>query len=121
MMSQTDPDFAADPEAYMHPRHYRPPDPAKLPDDFTLPAGLSAKLIQKLEEILGDAVPAPETKSSVDWQYLDKLENDEIDITHFPEWAQYMLVEIDDPQVESYLKQFLLSYLANPSLYDEEE
>lgn len=121
LMSQTDPDFAADPEGYMQPMNYRPPDPAKLPDDFQLPASLPPNLVHKLEEILGESLlPLPE-KSLVDWHYLDKLESDEIDITHFPEWAQYMLLEIDDPQVESYLKQFLLSYLANPSLYDDEE
>lgn len=121
MMSQTDPDFAADPEGYMEPFDYRPPDPTNLPDDFELPAGLSATLVQKLEEILDESpLPLPE-KSLVDWHYLDKLENNEIDIGHFPEWAQYMLLEIDDPQVESYLKQFLLSYLANPSLYSDEE
>jgi hypothetical protein len=44
-----------------------------------------------------------------------------MDITDFPEWAQYMLLAIDNPQIESYMKQFLLSYLANPSLFGDEE
>jgi hypothetical protein len=77
--------------------------------------------VQKFEEILGESsLPLPEERL-VDWHYLESLANDEIDTTHFPEWAQYMLLEIDDPQMESYLKQFLLSYLANPSLYNDEE
>ena len=121
MMSQTDPDFAADPEAYMRPPDYVPPDPENLPADFEMPASLFPEMVQKLEDILGEwPIPLPEN-SLVDWRYLDKLEADEIDITDFPEWAQYMLLEIDDTHVESYLKQFLLSYLANPSLYGDEE
>ena len=121
MMSQTDPDFAADPEAYMQPLDYMPPDPANLPDDFELPATLPPEMTQKLEEVLGETPIALPKTNLVDWHYLDKLESDEVDISDFPEWAQYMLLEIDDTQVESYLKQFLLSYLANPSLYDDEE
>jgi hypothetical protein len=121
MMSQTDPNFAADPEGFMQPMEYRLPDVSKLPDDFEMPPSLPANLVQKFEEILGESsLPLPEERL-VDWHYLESLANDEIDTTHFPEWAQYMLLEIDDPQMESYLKQFLLSYLANPSLYNDEE
>lgn len=121
MMSQTDPNFAADPDTFMQPLDYIPPDPTHLPDDFEMPPGLSPEMVQKLEVLLGESpLPLPE-KSLVDWRYLDKLERDEIDISDFPEWAQYMLLEIDDIQVESYLKQFLLSYLADPSLYGDEE
>jgi hypothetical protein len=121
MMSQTDPEFAADPEAYMQPLAYQPPDAANLPTDFELPHGLRPEMMQKLEELLGDSPILLPENDLVDWHYLDKLENEEIDISDFPEWAQYMLLEIDDVQVESYLKQFLLGYLANPSLYDEDE
>jgi hypothetical protein len=121
MMSQTDPDFAADPEGYMALLDYRPPDLTNLPADFELPPSLPANLVQKLEEILGESpLPAPE-ESLVDWHYLDKLGSNEMDITDFPEWAQYMLLAIDNPQIESYMKQVLLSYLANPSLFGDEE
>jgi hypothetical protein len=121
MMSQTDPDFAADLEGYMEPFDYRPPDLTNLPDDFELPPSLPASLVQKLEEIL-DELPVPVSeKSLVDWHYLDKLGNDEINIAHIPEWVQYMLLEIDNPQLESYLKQFLLTYLADTSFYGDEE
>lgn len=121
MMSQTDPDFAANPEAYMRPLAYMPPNPANLPEDFEMPPGLPPEMVQRLEELLGESpLPVP-AKSLVDWHYLEKLESKDIDISDFPEWAQYMLLEVDDIQVESYLKQFLLSYLANPSLYGDEE
>ena len=57
--------------------------------------------------------------TAVDWSYLDKLESGDIDTSQFPEWAQYLLLEIDDPQQELFLKQYLLSYLSNPPLFDD--
>lgn len=39
-----------------------------------------------------------------------------------PQWgAQYLPLEIDDPQQELFLKQYLLSYFSNPPIFDEDE
>ena len=32
-----------------------------------------------------------------------------------------MLLEIDDPQQELFLKQYLLSYFSNPPLFEDDE
>jgi hypothetical protein len=120
IMSRTDADFAADPEAYMTPLDYVPPDSQHLPPDFALPAMLSPELRGKLEALLGESPPLPRGKTAVNWEYLQAIEEDAIDTSRFPEWAQYMLLEIDSPEQEAYLRQLLLSYLANSS-YGEEE
>ncbi|MCC6602012.1 MAG: hypothetical protein IT327_02320 [Anaerolineae bacterium] len=119
MMAQVDPTFATDSEDDDAFLEHIPPDMDKLPDDFVLPPPVQAELIARVEEVLAGLPDEVSWKTAVDWSYLDKLENGDIDTTQFPEWAQYLLLEIDDPQQELFLKQYLLSYLANPPLFDE--
>lgn len=121
MMARMDPDFAADEEIYMTPMDHIAPDPANLPPDFEMPVTMPEELKSKLEALLGEMSPKPARETAVDWSYLDALEMDDIDVAQFPAWAQYLLLEIDDPEQEAYLKQYLLSYFSNPPLSDEEE
>jgi hypothetical protein len=119
MMSQIDPEFAAEPDVFDSPFDHIPPNLEKLPDDFELPAPIQDELIAKVEEALAGLPNEMVGNTAVDWSYLDKLENGEIDTSQFPEWAQYLLLEIDDLQQELFLKQYLLSYFSNPPLFDE--
>ena len=121
MMAQIDPEFAADPDVFDSPLEHIPPDLDKLPADFTLPAPIQDELIARVEEALAELPDDVAENTAVDWSYLDKLENGEIDTSQFPEWAQYLLLEIDDLQQELFLKQYLLSYLSNPPLFDESD
>lgn len=121
MMSQIDPDFVVEPDVEVSPFEHIPPDLAKLPDDFELPAPVQEELIAKVEAVLASLSVDVEGDTAVDWSYLDKLENGDIDTSQFPEWAQYLLLEIDDLQQELFLKQYLLSYLSNPPLFDDNE
>jgi hypothetical protein len=121
MMAQIDPDFAANPDEYDAPFEHIPPNLDKLPDDFELPAPVQEELIARVDEVLAAVAEEAGEHTAVDWSYLDKLENGDIDTSQFPEWAQYLLLEIDDPQQELFLKQYLLSYLSNPPLFDDDE
>lgn len=121
IMSQANPDFAENEEAWTNPLDYKPPDRANLPDDFEIPALVQKELIAKIEETLAQSPPAPSQEGPVDWRYLDAWESGEIDASLFPEWAQYMLLEIDDPEQELFLKRLLLEYLSNPPLFDEDD
>jgi tetratricopeptide (TPR) repeat protein len=121
MMAQIDPEFAANPDEYDAPFEHIPPDLDKLPDDFALPAPLQEVLIARVAEVLAELPEDVGWQTAVDWSYLDKLENGNIDTSQFPEWAQYLLLEIDDPQQELFLKQYLLSYLSNPPLFDDSD
>lgn len=121
MMSQIDPDFAVDPDRFEPPIEHIPPDPDKLPDDFELPSPVQEVLITRVEEVLAKLPEEVGWSTAVDWSYLEQLESGDIDTSQFPEWAQYLLLEIDDPQQEMFLKQYLLSYLANPPLFDDDE
>ena len=98
-----------------------PPNLDKLPADFELPSPVRAELIAKVEGVLVGVEANPSENTAVDWSYLDKLENGDIDTSRFPEWAQYLLLEIDDPQQELFLKQYLLSYFANPPLFGHDD
>ena len=53
--------------------------------------------------------------SLVDWSYLDAIENDSITMSDFPEWAQYLIKDIDDPVEEDRFVQYLLRLLSNPT------
>jgi tetratricopeptide (TPR) repeat protein len=110
-----------DPDSFDAPFEHIPPNLDKLPDDFELPALLQEDLIARVDEVLSALPEANGWQTAVDWSYLDKLENGDIDTSQFPEWAQYLLLEIDDPQQELFLKQYLLSYLSNPPLFDDDE
>ncbi|WP_420644616.1 hypothetical protein [Candidatus Leptofilum sp.] len=119
MMAQVDPKFAAAPDEVDTPFEHIPPNPEKLPDGFALPSPVQAELKARVDAVLA-ALPEDEGwETAVDWSYLDKLESGDIDSSQFPEWAQYLLLEIDDPQQELFLKQYLLSYLSNPPLFDD--
>ncbi len=121
MMAQIDPEFAANPDEFDAPFEHIPPDLDKLPDDFDLPAPVQEALIAGVDEVLS-ALPDDEGwQTAVDWSYLEALESGDIDTSQFPEWAQYLLLEIDDPQQELFLKQYLLSYLSNPPLFDDND
>ena len=99
-----------------------PPDETKLPDDFVLPDSLPAGLVEEITAVLNDLPTTPEQNDSpVNWRYLDQLESGEIDVAQFPEWAQYLLLEIDDPQQEQFLKRFILQYLSNPPSFSDDE
>ena len=119
MMAQVDPDFAADSENLDAPFEHIPPNLDKLPDDFSLPSPVKEDLIVRIDEVLGALPENGSWQTAVDWSYLDKLENGDIDASQFPEWAQYLLLEIDDPQQELFLKQYLLSYFSNPPLFED--
>ena len=121
MMAQIDPDFAATPDDFAAPFEHIPPNLDNLPDDFELPLPVQEELVAKVEEVLVALPEESAWQTAVDWSYLDKLENGDIDTSQFPEWAQYMLLEIDDPQQELFLKQYLLSYFSNPPLFEDDE
>ena len=121
MMAQIDPDFAAHSEEYDAPFAHIPPDLDRLPDDFALPTPTQAELIARVDEVLAALPEEAGWQTAVDWSYLDKLESGDIDTSQFPEWAQYLLLEIDDPQQELFLKQYLLSYFANPPLFEDND
>lgn len=121
MMAQIDPDFAANLDEYDAPFEHIPPDLTRLPDGFKLPTPVQEDLIAGVDEVLAALPEDAEWQTAVDWSYLDKLENGDIDTSQFPEWAQYLLLEIDDPQQELFLKQYLLSYLANPPLFNDDD
>ncbi len=121
IMTRNNADYAADPAAYMEPLEYQPPDSSKLPIDFKLPPKLSTELINKIKAAFDSPLTVPTKDSPVNWGYLELLEMDAIDSSQFPEWAQYMLLEIDDIEQERHLKEWLVAYLANPSLREEEE
>ena len=121
MIARVDPDFAdeeLDPAAMLE---YFPPDQANLPADFEVPPPLPDELRDKIEAALAQTITSPVGESPVDWSYLDALESGEIDVTQFPEWAQHLLLEIDDPEQAAFMQQYLLSYLANPPLPEEED
>lgn len=121
LMSQIDPEFAANPDHFDASLAHIPPNTENLPDDFVLPQPVQAELISRVDEVLAGLDETVGWETAVDWSYLDKLENGDIDSSQFPEWAQYLLLEIDDPQQELFLKQYLLSYLSNPPLFEDEE
>lgn len=118
MMADIDPALADAEPIFDH----MPPDPAHLPADFVLPDGLPEGLVGEITAVLNTLPPAdsPSADSPVDWHYLDLLESGDIDHSQFPEWAQYMLLDIDDPRQELFLKRYLLEYFANRQR-DEEE
>jgi hypothetical protein len=121
MMAQAGPKFTDDPESFEGTFEHIPPDLAKLPDDFILPNPVHEGLISRVDEVLAALPEEAGRQTAVDWSYLDKLNNGNIDTSQFPEWAQYLLLEIDDPQQELFLKQYFLSYLSNPPLFDEKD
>ncbi len=53
--------------------------------------------------------------SLVDWSYLEAVENNLISMVDFPEWAQYLIKDIDDPDEEDRFVQYLLRLLSNPT------
>ncbi|MCP4359734.1 MAG: tetratricopeptide repeat protein [Chloroflexi bacterium] len=114
IMRQTDPEFAAHEEEYLRPLPYRPPDKTHLPDDLHLPEPLTPELKTAVETILAQFQSETAVDSPVNWHYLDKLENGDVELSDFPEWAQYMLLEIENPAQQAYFKQWLLQYLSNP-------
>ena len=121
MMAQIDPEFAGAFDRYDSPKAHIPPNLEKLPDDIELPDPVRRELVSLVNETLAALPDELDEQTAVDWSYLDKLENGNIDISQFPEWAQYLLLEIDDPQQELFLKRYLLSYFSNPPLFDDEE
>lgn len=118
MMADIDPALADTDPIFDH----MPPDPAHLPADFVLPDALPEGLVGEITAVLNTLPPAepPPTDGPVDWRYLDLLESGNIDSSQFPEWAQYMLLDIDNPRQEMFLKRYLLEYFANKQR-DEEE
>ncbi|WP_420628144.1 tetratricopeptide repeat protein [Candidatus Leptofilum sp.] len=121
MMSQIDPELAAEPDVSDEPFEHIPPNVDNLPDDFAMPKPAQVDLIARVDEVLAGLPEERGWETAVDWSYLDKLESGDIDTSQFPEWAQYLLLEIDDPQQELFLKQYLLSYLSNPPLFDDSD
>lgn len=117
MMTRLDPEFAQSETAVAPILEHIPPDLDNLPDDFALPPLLSPELTATIAAHLG-STPTETAVGPVDWQYLDRLERGEVDITQLPEWAQYLLLELDNPEQEMAVLQYVLSLLANP---DEEE
>jgi hypothetical protein len=120
LMRQLDSEFAENEEACLRPLPYMPPDLAKLPDDFELPQPIGQDLVARVEEVLGEVALPPEGETAVDWSYLEKLERGDINLADFPERMQYLLLEIDDPEQQAYLKQLLLQYLSNPPLAEDD-
>ena len=119
IMQQTDPEFARHEADYLRPLPYTPPDKSRLPDNFALPPFVSPDLIARVEEALQNTPPPSTPNSPVDWSYLDKLETGDADIADFPAWAQYMLLEIDDPEERQYLIRFFLEHFSNPPIDDD--
>lgn len=116
MMRQIDPEFAAHEEAYMRPLPYRAPDAEDLPDDFPWPEPIQTDLVTQVKAVLADAELDVAEDTAVDWSYLDKLESGDVRLSDFPEWMQYVLLAIDDPAHQAFLKQLLLQHLSNANL-----
>lgn len=116
MIARHDPDSAeASEEAWFE---HIPPDRSQLPDDFELPLPIPAELIEKIEAALENVPQTAETDGPVDWSFLELLESgEEIDASRFPEWAKHFLADIgDNPEFAAYMKEYLISYLANPPI-----
>jgi len=75
---------------------------------------LTPELKTAVEKILAQFQNETAVDSPVNWHYLDKLESGDVTLSDFPEWAQYMLLEIENPAQQAYFKQWLLQYLSNP-------
>lgn len=121
MIARIDPEYASEESDLSSVLAYIPPDAANLPADFEVPPPLPDELLGKIEAALGQAADSSSPAGPVDWSYLDALESGEIDVTRFPEWAQQLLLDIDDPEQAAYMKQYLLSYLANPPLSEDDD
>lgn len=114
MIARHDPEFAAGDEPLFE---HIPPDRSQLPPDFELPLPIPDELVEKIEAALENVPQPAEANGPVDWSYLDLLEQgDEIDSGRFPEWAQDLLADIDNPEYAAYMKEYLVSYLANPPI-----
>ena len=120
MMTRMEPEFAQEESAWLSPLEHLPPDLQKLPADFILPPPFPEAVLEWIENTLPETAVTPDYPSPVDWSYLDDLETGSIDIGRLPEWAQYLLLDIDDPTHEAMLLQYILSYLANPPLHDDD-
>jgi tetratricopeptide (TPR) repeat protein len=121
MMSRMDPDFAADPEAYMQPLDHMPPDPDLLPADFAPPPSLDPDLENDLAGLLGEMPLDLPPETAVDWHYLDILDSGHLDLSLFPTWAQQLLAEVEDTEHLAWLKYVLLSHLSSSRFIGEEE
>ena len=121
IMRQIDPNFDSFETADNPLLEYIPPEVANLPADFQLPTTLSPELMAQLAEILGPGVSTGLKKGPVDWGFLDKYEQGDLSDIEIPTWAQYILLDLDDPKLEIEFKRFLLSFLANPPQADDEE
>ncbi|MCA9977314.1 MAG: hypothetical protein KC413_16260 [Anaerolineales bacterium] len=119
MMARLEPELAQADAAVDPALQYTPPDIENLPADFVLPQTLAADVMEKIAAVLAGESPSP-VSGPVDWRYLDRLEKGEVDVTQLPEWAQYLLLELDNPEQEMLVLQYVLSVLANPPV-DEEE
>ncbi len=121
IMRQIDPTFIPDKDADDPLLDYIPPEADNLPPDFQLPPTLSPKLRAQLAEILSQDVSLEPKTGPIDWGFLDKYESGDFSDIKIPTWAQYILLDLDDPQLEIEFKRFLLSYLANPLQADDEQ
>ena len=125
LLEQTDPAAydALDAESVVE---YMPPDWEKLPPDLELAAPTSSSLIADVKALLsslpdeiGERVREKASSSPIDWSYLDQLTEADIDPAQFPEWVQYILLEVDNPAQEAFLKRYFLMFFADKQ--DEEE
>jgi hypothetical protein len=74
---------------------------------------LNSEIIAQINELSAEFEIQP--SQLVDWGYLEKLENNTIRVSDFPEWAQYLIQDIDDPMEEIQFINYLLRLLSNPT------
>lgn len=119
IMRQIDPTFVNQEEADSPLLAYVPPKTDNLPPDFQLPNPLSPELAAQLADILGQDIAIESNSGPVDWGFLEHYESGDLAGMQIPTWAQYILLDLDNPDLELAFKRFLLSYLANPPHADD--
>lgn len=89
------------------------PEVENLSKKFRIPSPLNLEIIHQINSLPVE----PDVKPSqlVDWDYLEKLENDSLRLSDFPEWAQYLIKDINDPTEEIQFINYLLRLLSNPT------
>ena len=89
------------------------PEVETLSKKFQTPPSINLEIIHQINSLPVALEIQP--SDLVDWQYLEKLENDSLHISDFPEWAQYLINDIDDPIEEIQFINYLLRLLSNPT------
>ncbi len=89
------------------------PEVESLSKKFQTPPSINLEVIHQINSLPVELDLQP--SNLVDWEYLEKLEDDSLCLSDFPEWAQYLIKDIDDPTEEIQFINYLLRLLSNPT------